>query len=138
MGLLSGKNVIVTGALRPIGRAMVSRYRQEGSNVIALKLPGKKDAAASLFQAAKQTVRYFGCDLEDLAATETSAEAFADEVSEIDIHVNNAVFPIRKPHEQFSIAEYEKQIRINVNGLGHVLSGATWNQRSLAMDLKET
>ena len=36
MALLQGKNVLITGALGTIGRAMVARFAEEGASVIAL------------------------------------------------------------------------------------------------------
>lgn len=112
MGQLSGKKVLLTGALGTIGRAMVSRYAQEGATVIALDRPGIATAQETLDQLAK-SVRYFGCDLNQLAATEASVSTLADEMGGIDILVNNAALVIMKPFEQFSIEEYEDQVRIN-------------------------
>jgi NAD(P)-dependent dehydrogenase (short-subunit alcohol dehydrogenase family) len=58
-------------------------------------------------------VRYFGCDLNDLAGTEKAVTALAEEVGGIDILINNAAYVVNKPHEDFSIAEYEDEVRIN-------------------------
>ena len=112
MAQLAGKNVLITGALGTIGRAMVARYAEEGANVIALDRPSVANAQATLDAVAKN-VRYFGCDLNQLAATESSVSALADEVGGIDVLVNNAALVIMKPFEKFSIEEYEDQVRIN-------------------------
>jgi NAD(P)-dependent dehydrogenase (short-subunit alcohol dehydrogenase family) len=112
MADLSGKKVLITGALGTIGRALVSRYAQEGASVIALDRPGVADAQATLDGIAKG-VRYFGCDLNQLAATEAAVSALAEEVGGIDVLVNNAALVIMKPFEKFSIEEYEDQVRIN-------------------------
>ena len=122
MAQLSGKNVLITGALGTIGRAMVARYAQEGANVIALDRPGVEGAQATLDAIAKN-VRYFGCDLNQLAATEAAVTALADELGGIDVLVNNAALVIMKPFEQFSIEEYEDQVRINSSAV-FVLSRA--------------
>ncbi|MEI6797819.1 MAG: SDR family oxidoreductase [Pseudomonadota bacterium] len=58
-------------------------------------------------------MRYFGCDLNDLAGTEKAVTALAEEVGGIDILINNAGYVVNKPHEEFSIAEYEDEVRIN-------------------------
>ena len=112
MAQLTGKKVLITGALGTIGRALVSRYAQEGASVIALDRPGAPNAQSTLDQLA-QGVRYFGCDLNQLAATEAAVSELADEVGGIDILVNNAALVIMKPFEKFSIEEYEDQVRIN-------------------------
>ncbi|GAA0749487.1 SDR family oxidoreductase [Ideonella azotifigens] len=112
MPQLDGKKVLITGALGTIGRAMVTRYAQEGASVIALDRPGAPNAQGILDEAAPN-VRFFGCDLNQLAATESAVSQLANEVGGIDILVNNAALVIMKPFEQFSIEEYEDQVRIN-------------------------
>jgi NAD(P)-dependent dehydrogenase (short-subunit alcohol dehydrogenase family) len=67
--------------------------------------------------------RYFGCDLNDLNATEAAATALCAEVGGVDILINNAAFVVNKPHEAFSIAEYETEVRIN-SSAAFVLSRA--------------
>jgi NAD(P)-dependent dehydrogenase (short-subunit alcohol dehydrogenase family) len=109
---LTGKKVLITGALGTLGRAMVSRYAQEGATVIALDRPGAPNAQGALNELA-QGVRYVGCDLNQLASTEAAICALADEVGGIDILVNNAALVIMKPFEKFTIEEYEDQVRIN-------------------------
>ena len=47
----------------------------------------------------------------------------ADEVGGVDILVNNAAYVVNKPHEEFSIEEYENEIRIN-SSAAFVLSRA--------------
>jgi NAD(P)-dependent dehydrogenase (short-subunit alcohol dehydrogenase family) len=109
---LTGKNVLITGALGTIGQALVGRYAQEGANVIALDRPDAPEPQKVLDGIAPG-VRFFGCDLNDLAGLESAANSLADEVGGIDVLVNNAALVIFKPHEEFSIAEYEDQVRVN-------------------------
>ncbi|SHK51556.1 SDR family oxidoreductase [Paraburkholderia terricola] len=109
MTQLAGKKVLITGALGTIGRALVSRFAEEGATVIALDRPD----AASAQETLGKDVRYFGCDLNQLSATETAVSKLADEVGGIDVLINNAALVIMKPFESFSIEEYEDQVRIN-------------------------
>ena len=112
MPLLTGKTVLITGALGTLGRALVARYAEEGARVVALDRPDAPDAQ-SVLDGIVAGVRYFGCDLNDLAATEAAVTALADEVGGFDILVNNAAYVVNKRHELFSIAEYEDEVRIN-------------------------
>jgi NAD(P)-dependent dehydrogenase (short-subunit alcohol dehydrogenase family) len=112
MPQFTGKTVLITGALGTVGRAMVARYAEEGASIIALDRPDAVDPQATLDGIIKG-VRYFGCDLNDLAGTEKAVTALAEEVGGIDILINNAAFVVNKPHEEFSIAEYEDEVRIN-------------------------
>jgi len=112
MTQLSGKKVLVTGALGTIGRAMVTRYCEEGASVIALDRPDAPSGQETATSLGKD-VRYFGCDLNQLAETERAVSALAEEVGGIDVLVNNAALVIMKPYDEFSIIEYEDQVRIN-------------------------
>ena len=112
MSDLEGKNVLITGALGTIGQALVARYAAEGARVIASDRPDASDPQAVLDKIAPD-IRYFGCDLGDLDGLETAARDLADEVGGIDVLVNNAALVIFKPHDEFSIQEYEDQVRVN-------------------------
>ncbi|MER5435827.1 SDR family oxidoreductase [Streptomyces sp. NPDC002588] len=109
---LTGKNVLITGALGTIGRALVARYAEEGANIMALDRPDAPDPQKVLDGIAPG-VRYFAADLNDLTALETDAAALADEVGGIDVLVNNAALVIFKQHDEFTIEEYEDQVRVN-------------------------
>jgi NAD(P)-dependent dehydrogenase (short-subunit alcohol dehydrogenase family) len=125
MGLLDEKRVLITGALGTIGRALVARYREEGAEVIASDRPDALNAETTLSQLG-QNIRYFGCDLNDLRGLEQAAAALVQQVDGIDILVNNAAFVVNKPHEEFSIEEYEGEVRINSSAafvLSRVCSG---------------
>jgi NAD(P)-dependent dehydrogenase (short-subunit alcohol dehydrogenase family) len=122
MALLSGKKVLITGALGTVGQALVARYSQEGAVVYALDRPDAPNPQEALDKIVKG-VKFVGCDLNDLAATEVRGNALADEVGGFDILVNNAAYVTNKPHEEFSIAHYEEEIRIN-SSAAFVLSRA--------------
>ena len=72
MSELTGKNVLITGALGTIGQALVARYAEEGANVIALDRPDAQDPQKVLDGIA-EGVRYVGCDLNDLVDLESKA-----------------------------------------------------------------
>lgn len=119
---LNGKTALITGALGTIGLAMVTRFVQEGATVIALDRPGFPSAEEILTKAANG-VRYLGCDLNDLEGTERTVESLAEEVGGIDILINNAAYVVNKPYDEFTIAEYEEEVRIN-SSAAFVLSRA--------------
>jgi len=109
---LAGKRVLITGALGTIGQSLVARYSEEGATVIALDLPDAPNVR-EILDGVAPGVRYFGCDLNDLVGLETRTSELAQEVGGIDILVNNAALVIFKPHDQFTIQEYEDQVRVN-------------------------
>lgn len=122
MPMFTNKRVLITGALGTLGQALVAKFAQEGASIVAWDRPDAANPAASLEKIAKG-IRYVGCDLNDLLKTEAQAKAIADEVGGIDILVNNAAYVTNKPHEEFSIAHYEEEIRIN-SSAAFVLSRA--------------
>ena len=112
MASLNGKTVLITGALGTIGKSLVNRFAQEGATVIASDRPEAENVEQTLQELA-QDVRYFGADLNQLAELETAVTRLASDVGGIDILVNNAAYVVNKPHEDFSIAEYEEEVRVN-------------------------
>ena len=129
MALLAGKKVLITGALGTLGQALVARYAEEGAVVFAWDRPTAPNPQETLDKIVEGT-SFIGCDLNDLAATEATATALADKVGGFDILVNNAAYVTNKPHEEFSIAHYEEEVRINSTA-AFVLS------RALSKHMKE-
>ena len=112
MSMFTDKKVLITGALGTLGQALVARFAGEGAMVFAWDRPGSPGAQETLDKIAAG-VTFVGCDLNDLNATEATATALADKARGFDVLVNNAAYVTNKPHEDFSIAHYEEEIRIN-------------------------
>ncbi|MFV0385841.1 SDR family oxidoreductase [Paracoccus sp. (in: a-proteobacteria)] len=109
MPVLSGKTALITGALGTIGRAMSALFHAEGASVVALDRPDAAEPGTALSPGA----HYVGCDLNALTEAEAQIRALSGELGGIDILVNNAALIINRPFEEFSIAEYEDQVRVN-------------------------
>ncbi|MEI3854953.1 MULTISPECIES: SDR family oxidoreductase [Ensifer] len=111
MKSLQGKVALVTGGLGTLGRAQASKLAAEGAAVIVLDRPGLE--APGQTESLGENVRFLGCDLNDLARTEQLIRLEAEASGGIDILINNAALIINKPFQEFSLAEYEDQIRVN-------------------------
>lgn len=122
MTQMSGKKVLITGALGTLGTALVQRFAQEGAEVHAWDRLTAPNPQETLDKLAKG-VSFTGCDLNDLEATEKTAHALSDKVGGFDVLVNNAAYVTNKPHEEFSIAHYEEEVRVN-SSAAFVLSRA--------------
>jgi NAD(P)-dependent dehydrogenase (short-subunit alcohol dehydrogenase family) len=113
---LTGKTALLTGALGTLGQAQARALADAGARLFLLDRPemqnGKSfaDAAAS---GAKSVASYVGQDLGDLAGSEAAIRKLAAEHGGIDILINNAALIINKPFEEFSLEEYEEQVRVN-------------------------
>lgn len=108
---LEGKVALVTGGLGTLGRAQTSKLSAEGAAVIVLDRPGHEAEATT--QDLGENARFLGCDLNDLARSEQLIRQEAEASGGIDILINNAALIINKPFQDFSLEEYEDQIRVN-------------------------
>jgi NAD(P)-dependent dehydrogenase (short-subunit alcohol dehydrogenase family) len=113
---LTGKTVLLTGALGTLGRAQARVLGANGAKLLLLDRPGEKDGerfAEEIAGATGSAAIYVEQDLNDLAGAETTARRLAEEHGGIDILINNAALIINRPFEEFSLEEYEDQVRIN-------------------------
>jgi NAD(P)-dependent dehydrogenase (short-subunit alcohol dehydrogenase family) len=97
---LTGKHVLITGGLGSIGKACATAFAVAGARLTVLDLPDATPPAGH---------GWLGVDLGDLA----QAQARVAAAGPFDILVNNAALIINKPFEDFSIEEYETQLRVN-------------------------
>ena len=115
MAVLTGKTVLLTGALGTLGRAQAETLARAGATVLLLDRPGAAggDAFASEIIAGGGKALYVGQDLNRLAESEKAVADLAEAHGGIDILINNAALIINKPFEEFSLEEYEDQLRVN-------------------------
>lgn len=112
MTCLDGKTVLLTGGLGTLGRAQATKLSKEGAKVVVLDRPGIENAeaeAASLGDG----VSHLSCDLNELSAAQDVVSNLSEKMGGFDILINNAALIINKPHQDFSLEEYEDQIRVN-------------------------
>jgi NAD(P)-dependent dehydrogenase (short-subunit alcohol dehydrogenase family) len=115
MKALSGKIALLTGALGTLGRAQAETLADAGATLLLLDRPeldGDK-FASTLADRAETQVVYVGQDLNDLAGSEKRTRELANRYGGIDVLINNAALILNKPFEEFSLQEYEDQIRVN-------------------------
>ena len=96
----AGKRALITGGLGTIGQALARAFQDAAAQVTILDQPGG---------AAPDGMAFLGLDLSDPAA----AAAAVTLAGPFDILINNAAQIINRPFEQFTIEEYEQQIRVN-------------------------
>ena len=117
---LAGKHVLLTGALGSLGRAQARALAKEGAHLTLLDRP--ELAAEGQAFAATLQADYLGLDLNALDAAKTAITDLAAR-RRVDILINNAALIINRPFEDFSVAEYEDQVRVN-SSAGFVLTQA--------------
>lgn len=118
MSALAGKAVIVTGASRGIGRATAREFAKAGANVY-LVADGPEDELEAATAACRNdnpaaTIACGLFDLADEAAPVRMVDTALEALKRIDVLVNNAGIRIRHPFGEYSVAEFDKLIAINV------------------------
>lgn len=118
MGPLEGRIALVTGASRGIGRACAVALAGAGASVY-LAADGTAEelaAVAAQCRGAHTTARAETgqFDLEDVADVQRMVDAALAVFPRIDILVNNAGIRIRKPFGEFSSAEFDRLIAVNL------------------------
>ena len=115
---LTGRSAIITGASRGIGRAIAQGFAQRGAEVI---ITGREQqtlaaTAAEIGAAGGPVVRPLVCDVADAAAVKRAVEGAIAEAGRIDTLINVAGVNRRMPAEQYTEADYDFIVDINLKG----------------------
>ena len=115
---LKGKNALVTGSSRGIGRGIALRFAQEGANV-AINYVGSTAAAEDT----QRAVEAFGvrsvilpADISSAADVAALVEAAVAALGPLDILVNNAGIEKHAPFWDVSEADYDRVLDVNLKG----------------------
>jgi len=108
---LSGKVVLITGALGGFGRALVRRFQAEGAHVVAAGRQTAAEAAPILAEAFSHPRRYVSFDYAD-----PSSIAAAVATAAPDIVVANAGLTHSHKVSEVPLAEWEKILAVNLTG----------------------
>ena len=116
---LQGKNALVTGSSKGIGRAIATRLARDGANVIVNYNSDPRGA-----EEAVQEIRAFGVRAEALQANLGSVSsvqglltASAAALGSLDILVNNAGIETHAPFWEVSEADFDRVLSVNLKGV---------------------
>jgi NAD(P)-dependent dehydrogenase (short-subunit alcohol dehydrogenase family) len=113
---LENKTVLLTGAVGSLGRAQAMHLARAGARLLLLDRPGHErgdNFAAEVVRTTGGTASFIGQDLADLEGSKARVQQLATEHNGIDVLINNAALIINRPFMEFSLAEYEDQLRVN-------------------------
>jgi glucose 1-dehydrogenase len=105
---LKGKNVLVTGAATGIGRAIATRFEQEGANVAINYLDGRPEASANTF--------LVQADISREDQVKTMFAATIAEFGSLDILVNNAGIQTPCPSHEVETADFDRILNVDLRG----------------------
>ena len=162
MGCFEGKNALVTGASRGIGRAIAKRLAAEGASVVvsASRLGSHGDLVGTLEECVTE-IKLAGGHAASVVANLVDDEARADlvsraesEIGPLDILVNNAAFGSWSMPSQTTLADRRKMLEVNLNapvdlaqqvlpgmrerGSGWILNIGSGSDRQPAMPYRDT
>lgn len=109
----TSKNIVITGASRGIGLAMVKWFSENNHNVWALSRN-----ISPIEQVKLSSTHPFSIDISDAKAVEDWAATVAP--NKVDILINNAGKLINKPFLQTTQADFEAVYKVNVFGLANL------------------
>ena len=117
---LKGKNAIITGASRGIGKAVALKLAKEGVNVLiaARNQQTLDEAVADIQSQAQGKVIGVSTDVSQLDDLKRLHQTAIDEFGDIDILVNNAGVTSQYPFDKQPIEDLERLV--NTNYLGYV------------------
>lgn len=122
---LAGKTVLITGAVRGIGRATAEEFAHAGANVVMNYKSSAQHSVQKIVHEMsdryKVKVIAIQADVSDEAAVQAMADRIKSTFSSLDIVVNNAEIIIDKPYEEHTFADYRTIFDTNVYSV--LLSG---------------
>ena len=116
--ILSGKCAIVTGASRPIGKAIAKKFVEEGAIVYLISRDADRIAliAQELDPNDEGKAIAMPCDITSKTSIEEVFEHIAAADLVVDILVNATDLAIEKPLEQLELEDWTRNIKTNLTG----------------------
>ncbi|HOS49236.1 MAG TPA: SDR family NAD(P)-dependent oxidoreductase, partial [Bacteroidia bacterium] len=122
MRLLEGKNALVTGASRGIGRGIAIEMAKQGANIAFtyLSSPDKAAALEAELQALGVKAKGFKSDASDFKAAEDLVTGVVAEFGSLDIVVNNAGITRDNLLMRMTEDQFDEVIRTNLKSVFNV------------------
>src|SRR3954453_17965801 len=118
---LKGKNVFVTGASGGIGAALAEGFAARGATVgICARRADKLDAVLARCREHAADSRSWTIDLSELGKLDGFARQVSDEMGGVDVLVNNAGIPKRKPVQVLTPEIVDQLMQINYQSPVHL------------------
>ena len=114
-GRLAGRNALITGASRGLGRAIACAYAEQGANIfLTATNRDKLEETRALVEAHSVAAACHTADISDPEEVEALFTAAVEWREGLDIVVNNAGIYIGKPFTEYGMDEFDRVMKVNV------------------------
>ncbi len=124
--LLKGKNVLITGAGRNIGRAIALECIQQGANIYFIEIDQElKQKLEQDLKAIGGFCQGFVCDITNFAQIDQVFQGLTEIDVTIDVLINNVGITLPSSIKKFALAEWQTTYQTNILGpvyLTHLLA----------------
>jgi 2-deoxy-D-gluconate 3-dehydrogenase len=115
---LTDKVAIVTGGNGGIGYGIARGLAAAGANiVVAARQPAKTAQAVTALQALGVKALGVSTDVQDETSVRTMVQTTLEAFGRVDILVNNAGINIRKAPQDYTLAEWQQVLNVNLTGV---------------------
>lgn len=127
MKLVDGKNVLITGASKGIGRAIAQIFAEQGANVAFTYLSSveKAEALEQELQTSGGRVKGYRSDASDFAAAEQLINDVVNDFGSLDVLVNNAGITQDSLLMRMNEAMWDEVINTNLKSVFNTVKAAT-------------
>lgn len=112
---LQGKQALVTGASRGIGKACAVALAQAGADIVGVSHSGAFDEVAAIVRAAGRNFYGYACDFSERRKLYAFIKELEVAHTGMDILVNNAGTILRKPAADHPDEYWDKVLEVNLN-----------------------
>jgi 3-oxoacyl-[acyl-carrier protein] reductase len=126
MGLLSGKNALITGASKGIGRAIAIRFAEEGANVAFTFLSSVEQGQALEAELASKGIKSKGyrSDASDFAQADKLINDVVTDFGSLDILINNAGITMDNLLLRLNEEAWDKVMNVNLKSCFNTVKAA--------------
>ena len=119
MNLLKGKNVIITGGSRGIGRGIAEKFAEQGANIAftCIKMSESSLELAKNLEKIGVKAKAYESDAADFDAATKLAEGVLNDFGSIDVLVNNAGITKDNLLMRMSEEDFNDVMKINMNSV---------------------
>lgn len=114
-GKLAGRNALITGASKGLGKAMALALGKKGANIaLVARDTDRLTAVAEEIRANGSDAESYSLDVSNEAAVRELEAAALARFGHIDILINNAGINLRKPVTEFTLEEWNQVVSVNL------------------------